>query len=89
MAFTASLAVVVLSKTGRNSKAISSKTGVILPRAVVGVVNLATSARPSSRSGLILAAKWENIFIYLYIWLYRVLVLTCRIFSCGMWNLVP
>ena len=26
---------------------------------------------------------------YLFIWLYRVLVLACRVFSCGMWDLVP
>ena len=28
-------------------------------------------------------------YIYVLIWLYWVLVVTCRIFSCGMWDLVP
>ena len=28
-------------------------------------------------------------FQYLFIWLRRVLVVACRIFSCGMWDLVP
>ena len=32
---------------------------------------------------------FKNIFIYLCIWLQWVLVVACRILSCGMWYLVP
>ena len=30
-----------------------------------------------------------NIYFYLFIWLHWILVAAGRIFSCGMWNLVP
>ena len=30
-----------------------------------------------------------NIFIYLFIWLHWVWVVTCEIFRCGVWDLVP
>ena len=26
---------------------------------------------------------------YLFIWLHQVFIVACRIFSCGMWGLVP
>ena len=30
----------------------------------------------------------KNIYFYVFIWLHRVLIVACRLFSCGMWNLV-
>ena len=30
-----------------------------------------------------------SIYVYLVIWLRQVLDVACRIFSCGMWDLVP
>ena len=40
-----------------------------------------------SREGL--AFFFFLIFIYLFIWLCRVFVAACGIFSCSMWDLVP
>ena len=30
-----------------------------------------------------------KVFIFIYVWLHRVLEVACRIFSCGTWDLIP